>query len=85
MTDNVENTTEEQDWRQEVEEELNKVLAQFLPLSESGGWGIKYIHPVHEKYEDGTVKRDENKCEGAVMYIQFNFENTYNMEVIDKG
>lgn len=77
-------TENEKDWRQEVKEELDEVTSKFLPLSESGGWGVKYIHPIKEKYEDGTVKRDGNKCTGAVMYIQFDFENTYDMEVVEK-
>lgn len=80
----VDGTTNEKDWRQEVEEELRQVLSKFLPISESGGWGVKYIHPIEEKYEDGTVKRNENKCTGAVMYIQFDFENTYDMEIVEK-
>jgi hypothetical protein len=71
-------------WREEVEGELKEVLKKFLPLSEQGGWGIKYIHPVTETYENGTVKYDENKCVGAMMYIQFEFEDTYNMEEVDK-
>lgn len=75
---------EQKRWTQEVEEELMNVLSKFLPLSKSGGWGIKYINPIIETYENGTAKRDENKCIGAVMYIQFDFENTYTIEETER-
>ena len=73
-------TLNEKDWKQEVEEELKSVLSKFLPISKSGGWGIKYINPITETYENGTVKRNEKKCVGAIMYIQFDFEETYTIE-----
>ena len=71
-------------WRDSVKQELNEVLSKFLPLTESGGWGVKYINPIVETYEDGSAKLDENKAMGVVLYIQLHFENEFNMELVDK-
>lgn len=82
-----EEITEEQwkeSWREGVKEEINDVLSKFLPITESGGWGIKYINPVVDSFEDGSVTVNEGKAVGAVMYIQLNFENEFTIETVDK-
>lgn len=71
-------------WRDEVKQELNEALSKFLPLTGSGGWGVKYINPIVETYEDGSVRLDENKAMGVVLYIQLHFDDEFNMELLDK-
>jgi hypothetical protein len=71
-------------WCEEVKKEVEEVLSKFLPLTKNGGWGVKYTHPVQETYEDGTIKEDTKKATGVVMYIQMDFNNTFDIEVVNK-
>ena len=49
-------STEEKsvNWEEYTRGEVNALLDIFLPDTESGNIGIKYIHPVKAKYETHT-------------------------------
>ena len=66
---------ENTEWKDKVREELIEIIDKFLDVSEKGGWGIKYHHPIKEKYEDGSIVYNEDKINGVDLFIQFGFEN----------
>jgi hypothetical protein len=71
----MENTLEEE-WKVKVREELITTIDKFISMASTGGWGIKYQHPVLEQHEDGSKHYNTDKVTGVDLYIQFNFENT---------
>lgn len=62
-------------WQTKVRTELIEVIDKFLALSSTGGWAVKYRHPVKEQYEDGGKTYDNTKVDGADLFIQLEFEN----------
>lgn len=63
------------EWKDKVKTELIEVIDRFLEVAEAGAWGLKYINPVKESFEDGTKIYDKEKITGVDLFIQFNFEN----------
>ena len=61
-------------WEEFSRSEINALLDIFLPDTESGNIGIKYIHPVKAKYETHTVY-DEDKVSGVEIRVVFKFSN----------
>lgn len=70
-------STEEKsvNWEEYTRGEVNALLDIFLPDTESGNIGIKYIHPVKAKYETHT-EYDENKVNGVEIRIIFKFNDS---------
>jgi len=85
MTDSKEKTkevTEEKEltkeekavkWMNYVGDEVNTLLAMFLPISKEGIVGVKYKPAVVEILETGPVY-DNSKAEGVEIRLVFNFE-----------
>lgn len=67
--------TNNEQWQDKVRSELIEVIDKFLALSTTGGWALKYQHPVKTQYEDGTKTHDTTKVNGVDLFIQFDFEN----------
>lgn len=64
----------EDNWKEQVRQDIIVALDKFLELSESGGWGIKYHNPAIGLHEDGTVIRNKEEVEAVDFYIQFVFK-----------
>ena len=60
-------------WEAYVVNEVNALLAIYLPDAIHGNVGIKYINPVKASYETHTVY-DETKATGVHIDIVFEFE-----------
>jgi len=60
-------------WMNYVSDEVNALLAVFLPISKEGVVGMKYKPSVMEILETGPVY-DYNKAEGVEIRLIFNFE-----------
>ena len=67
--------TNDEKWQDKVRAELIEAIDKFLALSATGGWALKYQHPVETQYEDGSKTYDNSKVTGVDLYIQFDFEN----------
>ena len=63
----------EKSWNEAVREELIEVIDEFLQLAESGGYGVKYRHPIKFREEGGLTIYDKEKLSGVDLYIQFSF------------
>jgi hypothetical protein len=62
-----------EEWENYVRHEVNTVLNIFLPISNKGNIGIKYVNPVKAQYESGT-EYDKNKAIGVEVKLLFKFE-----------
>jgi hypothetical protein len=62
-------------WMQYVSNEVNMLLAMFLPVAKSGTVGVKYLPHVKVMYETGP-EYDVNKADGVEIRLVFDFENT---------
>jgi len=60
-------------WMNYVSDEVNALLAIFLPISKEGVVGMKYKPSVVEILETGPVY-DDTKAEGVEIRLIFNFE-----------
>lgn len=60
-------------WAEFVKQEMIGYLNQFLPASKEGVIGIRYVNPVSQVYEGGTVY-DKNKAIGVQIITEFSFE-----------
>jgi hypothetical protein len=60
-------------WMNYVSDEVNALLAIFLPLSKEGVVGIKYMPAVKEMLETGP-EHDTSKASGVEIRLVFNFE-----------
>jgi len=79
MGDEVKEMTEEEKaeftskWEGYVRTEVNTLLDIYLPNTVAGNIGIKYAHPVIERYENGTTKIDGSKAVGVNISLNFKF------------
>lgn len=62
-------------WQENVRAELLDVIDKVLAPANTGGWAIKYKHPITTQYEDGSALYDTKKISGIELYIQFDFES----------
>lgn len=60
-------------WMNYVSDEVNALLALFLPISKEGVVGVKYKPVVMAQYESGP-QHDLSKAEGVEIRLVFNFE-----------
>lgn len=60
-------------WMNYVSDEVNALLALFLPISKEGVVGVKYKPVVVARYESGP-QYDTSKTEGVEVRLVFNFE-----------
>lgn len=60
-------------WMNYVGDEVNALLAIFLPISKEGVIGMKYKPVIVETLETGPVY-DDTKAEGVEIRLIFNFE-----------
>lgn len=60
-------------WMNYVSDEVNALLALFLPVSKEGVVGVKYKPAVVEVLETGPVY-DNSKAEGVEIRLVFNFD-----------
>lgn len=60
-------------WMQYVSDEVNTLLAIFLPLSKTGTVGVKYNKHVTAVHETGP-EYDLNKADGVEIRLVFDFE-----------
>jgi hypothetical protein len=63
-----------EEWEKYVRSEVNTVLNIFLPISNKGNIGIKYVNPVRTQYESGT-EYDKTKAIGVEVKLLFKFED----------
>lgn len=61
-------------WEENIRNEVDKLLSTFLPNSNNGILGIKYINPVEGVLEDGTTFLNDSKAEGVKIILEFAFE-----------
>lgn len=61
-------------WMNYVSDEVNALLAIFLPISKEGVVGMKYKPVLVETLETGPVY-DKNRAEGVEIRLIFNFED----------
>jgi len=61
-------------WMNYVSDEVNALLAVFLPISKEGVVGMKYKPIVVETLETGPVY-DYSKADGVEIRLIFNFED----------
>ena len=59
-------------WMQYVSDEVNMLLAMFLPIAKSGTVGVKYQPHVKAMYEGGP-DYDYTKADGVEIRLVFDF------------
>lgn len=62
-------------WMNYVADEVNSLLAMFLPISKEGVVGMKYKPAVIEVLESGPVYNNK-KASGVEIRLVFNFEES---------
>lgn len=65
-------------WMQYVSDEVNTLLAIFLPISKTGTVGVKYNKHVTAVYESGP-EYDSDKADGVEIRLVFDFEGAVDM------
>ena len=68
------------EWDILVRQEIMDHLDMFLPYTKTFNIGIKYIHPITGKMENGTKITDKEKAEGVQLILDFNFINAVKLE-----
>lgn len=59
-------------WEEYVRAEVKSLLDLYLPETESGNVGIKYVHPIKEMLETGP-EYDEDQVAGVIVKLVFQF------------
>jgi len=70
-------------WMQYVSDEVNTLLAMYLPISKNGTVGVKYNKHVRAVYESGP-EYDPNKADGVEIRLVFDFEGVIDLPKISE-
>ncbi len=68
------------EWDILVRQEVMDHLDMFLPYTKTFNVGVKYLHPVMAKMENGTKIEEQGKADGVQLILDFKFIEPVKLE-----
>jgi len=68
------------EWDILVRQEVMDHLDMFLPYTKTFNVGVKYLHPIMAKMENGTKIEEQEKANGVQLILDFKFIEPVKLE-----